>query len=65
MNLLNVRKIRVLWNAKTDEMGLNGFIESENAHHVKRSVRKATWFEKRKMNMIDIFIFTYLWVYEA
>ncbi|KFM76320.1 hypothetical protein X975_13764, partial [Stegodyphus mimosarum] len=36
-----------------------------NAHHCKRSVRKGTWFEESNMSMIEILMFSYLWVYEA
>ncbi|GBN20309.1 hypothetical protein AVEN_181794-1 [Araneus ventricosus] len=33
-----------------------------NAHHIKRSVRKGSWFECSNLSMPEVLFFTYLWV---
>ncbi|GBN19510.1 hypothetical protein AVEN_255799-1 [Araneus ventricosus] len=33
-----------------------------NAHHVKRTMRKGSWFDESKLSMPDVMILTYLWV---
>nr|XP_042902419.1 uncharacterized protein LOC122270154 [Parasteatoda tepidariorum] len=40
-------------------------VKGSNAHHIKRSIREGSWFEECHLIMIDILIFTWMWVHEA
>lgn len=40
-------------------------VKGANAHHIKRSIRKGSWFEESHLSMMEILIFTWMWVYGA